>query len=152
MNYLGQFCNTTIIYHYMIAIRYHSSECALFHFLCRLWLHWYVLAAASFSCSFFWDGVLCHLCTTKHNCNQPQVVNNCNQPQVVSWLKSVVTVIPAHYSSTQSMLQFTLHAKCEIGLWIIVLFKITSRTCPYSSAQMWNILLWRSFAGKRKHE
>ena len=90
----------------MFAKSYHSSECALFHFLCQLWLHSYVLAAAAFSCSFFWDVVLCHLCTTKHNRNQSQVE---------SWLKSVVTVIPAHYSGTQSMLQFTLHAKCEIG-------------------------------------
>jgi len=109
LKYLRQFCNTTIIHHYMMAIRYYSSECVLFH-LCQLWLHLYVLAAAALSCSFFWDVVLRHLCTTKHNCNQPQVV---------SWLKSVVTVIPAHYSSTQSMLQFTLHAKCEISLRII---------------------------------
>lgn len=75
MKYLRQFCNTTIIYHYMIAIRYHSSECALLHFLCQLWLHLYVLAAAAFSCSFFADVMLRHLCTTKHKCNQPKVVS-----------------------------------------------------------------------------
>jgi hypothetical protein len=58
----------------MHAVRYHSTGCALFHFLCQEWLHAYTLAAAASRSSLFWHRVLHYFCTTKHNHSQPQVV------------------------------------------------------------------------------